>query len=150
MSPDSLCRCAGSCICILFLWVHAHLRCTKCSILLHLMDICFLPCICLWQISHIQTCLCVVLGPGFVSTSPAFIRSSASHLVGPHDRFAKKNSKSVPLFWGREVLTQHAQQFVTALTAYQHVHSYIMNYQVKVIYPGRSCLCNISHRLIPL
>ena len=35
---------------------------------------CFLPCICLWQISQIQTCLCVVIGPGFVSTSPAFIR----------------------------------------------------------------------------
>ena len=31
----------------------------------------FLPCICLWQISPIQTCLCVVVGPGFFSTSPA-------------------------------------------------------------------------------
>ena len=27
--------------------VHVHLRCTQCSILLHLMDICFLTCICL-------------------------------------------------------------------------------------------------------
>ena len=27
--------------------IHAHLRCTQCSILLHLMDICFLTCICL-------------------------------------------------------------------------------------------------------
>ena len=33
--------------------IPAHLRCTQCSILLHLMDICFLTCICLWQISHI-------------------------------------------------------------------------------------------------
>ena len=32
-------------------------------------DICFLPCICLWLISPIQTCLCVVVGPGFVCTS---------------------------------------------------------------------------------
>ena len=32
----------------------------------------------LWQISHIQTCLCV-FGPGFVSRSSAFMRSSASH-----------------------------------------------------------------------
>ena len=39
-------------------------------ILLHLIDIFFLPCICLWHISQIQTCLCVVVGPGFVSTSP--------------------------------------------------------------------------------
>ena len=45
-----------------------------CAILLHLIDICFLSCICLWQISQIQTCLCVVVGPGFVSTSPAIKR----------------------------------------------------------------------------
>ena len=37
--------------------VVVHLRCTQCSILLHLMDICFLTCICLWQISQIQTFL---------------------------------------------------------------------------------------------
>ena len=37
--------------------IPAHLRCTQCSILLHLMDICFLTCICLWQISQIQTFL---------------------------------------------------------------------------------------------
>ena len=30
-----------------------HLRCTPCSILLHLIDICFLSSICLWQISQI-------------------------------------------------------------------------------------------------
>ena len=41
--------------------IPAHLRCTQCSILLHIMDICFLPCICLWQISQIQICLCVVV-----------------------------------------------------------------------------------------
>ena len=42
---------------------------------------------CLWQISQIQTCLRVVVGPGLVSTSPAFMRSrnsAASHLAGPH------------------------------------------------------------------
>ena len=38
----------------------AHFRCTQCSILLHLIDIYFQPCICLWQISQIQTC-CVWL-----------------------------------------------------------------------------------------
>ena len=26
--------------------IPAHLRCTQCSILLHLIDICFLPCMC--------------------------------------------------------------------------------------------------------
>ena len=77
--------------------IPAHLRCTQCSILLHLMEICFLHCICLWQISHIQTCLCVVVGPGFVSTSPAFMRSSASHPAGPHGRLAQKTVNQAPL-----------------------------------------------------
>ena len=57
----------------------AHFRCTQCSIMLHLIDICLLTCICLLQISHIQTCLRVVVGPGLVSTSPAFIKSIGSH-----------------------------------------------------------------------
>ena len=70
--------------------IAAHLRCTQCSTLLHLIDICFLPCICLWQISQIQTCLCVVVGPGFASTSPAYMRSSGSHPAGPHGRLSKK------------------------------------------------------------
>ena len=48
-----------------------------------------LPCICVWQISQIQTCWSMIVGPGFVWTSPAFTRSSASHPVVPNDRFAK-------------------------------------------------------------
>ena len=39
---------------------------------------------------QIQTCLFKVVGPGLVSTSPAFVSSSASHLAGPHGRHAKK------------------------------------------------------------
>ena len=62
-----------------------------------------LTCICLWQISQIQTCLRVVVGPGLVSTSPAFMRSIASHPVCPHGRFSKKKR------WGREGSTQYAQ-----------------------------------------
>ena len=34
--------------------------------------------------------LCVVVVPGFVSTSPAFMRSSASHPVGQHGRLSPK------------------------------------------------------------
>ena len=41
-----------------------------------------------WHISQIQTCLCAVVRPGFVSTSHAFMRSSASFSqngkLGPH------------------------------------------------------------------
>ena len=59
MSPDSLCRWQVQ-LYVYCAWrIPVHLRCTQRSILLHLIDICFLQCICLWQISQIQTCLCV-------------------------------------------------------------------------------------------
>ena len=90
--------------------IPAHLRCTQCSILLHLMDICFLTCICLWQISQIQTFLFKVVGPGLVSTSPAFVSSSASHPAGPHGRHGKKTVN-------RGGSTQFAQQLETTVTA---------------------------------
>ena len=96
MSPDSLCRWQVQVSVYCVWWIPAHLKCTQCSILLQLMDISFLQCICLWHISQIQTCLCVGVGPGFVSTSPAFMRSSASHPAGQHDRLAK-NGKSGPI-----------------------------------------------------
>ena len=80
---------AGPGICILCL-----ASCTQCSIMLHLMDICFLSCICLWQISQIQTCLFKVVRPGLVSTSPAFVSSSASHPAGPH---AQKTVNRAPI-----------------------------------------------------
>ena len=76
MSLDSLCRWQVQ-VSVYCAWrIPAHLRCTQCSILLHLMDICFLTCICLWQISQIQTFLFKVVGPGLVSTSPAFVSRS--------------------------------------------------------------------------
>ena len=75
-------RCPDICVLHCARRIPAHLWCTQCSILLHLIDICFLTCICMWQISQIQTLLGVVVGPGFVSTSPAFMRSSASHPGG--------------------------------------------------------------------
>ena len=65
--------------------IPAHL-CT----LLQLIDICFLTCVCLWQISQIKTFLGVVVRPGLVSTSPVFMRSRASHPAGPHGPFSKK------------------------------------------------------------
>ena len=53
--------------------------------LLHLMDICFLICICLQQISQIQALLVVVVGPGL-----AFVSCNASHPAGPLGWLAKK------------------------------------------------------------
>ena len=69
--------------------IPAHLRCIQCTILLHLIDICFIPCICLWQISKIPTCLCVVVGLGFacannviVAQSPSEAKSLGSNVKG--------------------------------------------------------------------
>ena len=96
--------------------IPAHLRCTQCSILLHLMDICFLTCICLWQISPIQTFLFSVVRPGLVSTSPAFVSNSASHPAGPHGRHAQKTVNRAPLL-GAGSSIQFAQQLEFAVTA---------------------------------
>ena len=57
----------------------------------------YLICICLWQISQIQTCLFKVVGPGLVSTSPAFVSSSPSHPAGPHVRHAQKTVNLTPI-----------------------------------------------------
>ena len=114
---DSLCRWQVQ-VSVYCAWrIPAHLRCTQCSILLYLMDICFLTCICLWQISQIQTFLFKVVGPGLVSTSPALVSSSASHPAGPHGRHAQKNGKSGPHCWGRGGSTQLAQQLESTVTA---------------------------------
>ena len=75
----------------------AHLMCTQCSIMLHLIDICFLTCIFLWVISHIQTCLRLVIGPGLVSTSPTFMRSSASYPAAPYGRLAQSTLNRAPI-----------------------------------------------------
>ena len=97
--------------------IPAHLRCTQCSILLHLMDICFLTCICLWQISQIQTFLFKVVGPGLVSTSPAFVSSSASHPAGPHGRHAQKTVNRAPIAGGGGVRHNLHKQLETTVTA---------------------------------
>ena len=64
--------------------------------------------------------MCDVVGPGFVSTPPVFIRSSASHPAGPHGRLAKYG-KSGRYCWERVASTQFAQQFVSAVTVSQLV-----------------------------
>ena len=84
---------AGPGICVLCL-------ADTCTSKVHLMDICFLTCNCLWQISQIQTFLFKVVGPGLVSTSPAFVSSSASHPAGPH---AQKIVNRAPIGGGGEV-----------------------------------------------
>ena len=76
--------------------IPAHFRCTQSSIMLHLIDICFLPCLCAWQISLIQSGLRVDVGHEFVSTSPAFMRSCAGQPTGPHVRPSPKTCKSDP------------------------------------------------------
>ena len=58
LNRDYLCRWQVSVPVFCVRLMHAHPRCTQCLILLHHIDICFLRCICLWQISKkIKTCL---------------------------------------------------------------------------------------------
>ena len=103
VSLDYLCRWQVQ-VSVYCAWrIPAHLRCTQCSILLHLMDICFLTCIWLWQISQIQTFLFKVVGPGLVSTSPSFVSSSASHPAGPHGWHAQNTVHRAPIAGGGEV-----------------------------------------------
>ena len=117
MSLDSLCRWQVQ-VSVYCAWrIPAHLRCTQCSILLHLMDICFLTCICLWQISQIQTFLFKVVGPGLVSTSPAFVSKQRQPSSGSAWPACPKNGKSGPHCWGRGGSTQFAQQLETTVTA---------------------------------
>ena len=95
--------------------IPAPLRCTQCSILLHLMDICSLTCICLWQISQIQTCLFKVVGPGLDITGFCEQqRQPSSRSAWPT---CPKNNKSGSHCWGREGSTQFAHQHVSAVTA---------------------------------
>ena len=54
LSPDSLCRWQVQLSVYCAMRIPAHFRRIQCSIQLHHIDICFLPCICLWQISQIQ------------------------------------------------------------------------------------------------
>ena len=75
------------------------------------------PVVVLGLLSQIQNCLFKVVGPGLVSTPPAFVSRSASHPVVPHDRHAQKNGKSDPHCCGREGSTQFAQQLESAVTA---------------------------------
>ena len=56
-------------------------------------------------------------GHGSVSTSPAIMKCSVSHPAGPHSRHSQKNGKSGTHYWGRDVSTHFAPQFVIAVTA---------------------------------
>ena len=142
MSLDYLCRWQVQ-VSVYCAWrIPAHLRCTQCSILLHLMDICFLTCICLLQISQIQTFSFKVVGPGLVSTSPAFVSSSGSAWPA-----FPKNGKSGPHYWGREGSTQVAQQLESAVTAPPLVgcvvcsRSQVMCTRILALLPGIHVPC---------
>ena len=111
--------------------IPAHLRCTQCSILLHHMDICFLTWICLWQISQIQTCLFKVVGLGLVSTSPAFVSSSASHSAGPHGWHAKNSISyqllpSLPSYYMLKVTNLKTQ--LKSMNIIKNTHTYTHYY----------------------
>ena len=111
MSLDYLCRWQVQ-VSVYCAWrIPAHLRCTQCSILLHLMDICFLTCICLWQISQIQTFLFKVVA------ITRFCEQQRQPSSGSAWPACTKNGKSGPHCWVRGGSTQLAQQLESAVTA---------------------------------
>ena len=66
VSLDSLCRWQVQVSVYCARRIPAYLGCTRCSILLYCIDIGIPTCICMWQISQIQTFLHVVVRPGLV------------------------------------------------------------------------------------
>ena len=70
--------------------IPAHLRCTQYSILCTLsISASYRKFVCGRYCKSRLVCVFVV-GPGLVSTSPPFMRSTASHPAGPHGRLAQK------------------------------------------------------------
>ena len=95
--------------CSFLMLVDNALRCTQCSILLHLMDICFLPCICLWQISQNPDL--------FVCSCRTWICLTFMWSSGSAWPSCLKNCKYDPIVWYESFSTHFAHQFVTAVTA---------------------------------
>ena len=81
---DSLCRWQVQVSVCCARRIPAHLRCIQCSNRLHLIDICFLSCICMWQISQIETCF-----HGVVDLDLSRHRS-ASYPAGLYGQLARK------------------------------------------------------------
>ena len=73
-------------------------------------------------VMHVLTCLRVFVGPGFVSTSPAFMRSSTSHPAGPHDWLAPKKRVNVDQ-QGFSSQTFHVQLSDTLISSTIRKHS---------------------------
>ena len=115
MGLDSLCRWQVSVYCTRR--ISAHLGYTQCSILLHLIDIFFLPCICLWPILQIQICLCGCRTLICIDII-RFYEEQCQPSSGSAWATCPKNGKSGTHYWGRRVSAQFAQQSArTAVTA---------------------------------
>ena len=139
MSLDSLCRWQVQ-VSVYCAWrIPAHLRCTQCSILLHLMDICFLTCICLWQISQIQTFLFKSCRTWIGLDITRFCEQQRQPSSGSAWPTCPKNGKSGPHCWGRGGSTQFAQQLESAVTAPPLVGCVVWSLELhRCLYPGMS------------
>ena len=140
VSLDSRCRWQVQ-ISVYCAWrIPAHLRRTQCSILLHLMDISFLTCICLWQISQIQTFLFKV---GLDITR--FCEQQRRPSSGSAWPACPKNGNSGPLCCGWGGSTQFAQQFESFGALY--LYSLLPSYLKKRVYTVVNV--HMSRRPIP-
>ena len=52
------------------------------------------------DIANPDLCVCVVVGPEFISTSPALMRSISSHTADPHCRLVQKTVNRAPITGG--------------------------------------------------
>ena len=82
--------------------------------------------------------------PGFVSTSPAFMRSSTRHPAGPHGRLAQKTVN-------RKISTQFPQQFMTAVSAPPLVGSVVRSlYTYNIYYVNFYVYVTKLHNIVSL
>ena len=140
MSLDSLCRWQVQ-VSVYCAWrIPAHLRCTQCSIMLHLIDICFLTCICLWQISQIQTFLFKVVGLDITR----FCEQHCQPSSGSAWPACPKNFKSGPHCWGRGGSTQFAQQLESAVTTPPLVGCVVWSLLYLMDICFLTCVCEAS------
>ena len=86
--------------------------------------------------------LCVFVGPGFVSTSLSFMRSSASHPAGPHGRLSQTTvNRGGGWFGGHYILTKFSQQFVFAVLAPPLVGCVVCSHNILIIFDDVSLNC---------
>ena len=124
---DSLCRWQVQVFVYCASRISAHLRCTQCWVLLHLINVCFIVC------HRHHKSRCVLVGPGLISTSAAFAGAGVVNSVctdGVHPQQFHRE-------FHRDILRNHKFNFVACIM-YTCIHVSINSYSVSML------TCSIS------